>query len=195
MEEWDMVDKMPNMQTMMLQSAWWALVLVGLFAVIFGLFALLYTTLLIVVTVLLIGIFVLIWGVLYIMVGVAAKSEMKKSWPFYLLGLVGVILGLAMIVNPSFGFQLSMIILGLWAIIIGFMYGAVALAIKEDATARILMLIGAILAIVLGVLFIILPNDSAAAIMWLVGIFAILMGAMAIGMGIFYRPKAVKTAG
>ncbi|MEI6796506.1 MAG: DUF308 domain-containing protein [Methanomassiliicoccales archaeon] len=190
-----MVDKMPNMQTMMLQSAWWALVLVGLFAVIFGLFALLYTTLLIVVTVLLIGIFVLIWGVLYIMVGVAAKSEMKKSWPFYLLGLVGVILGLAMIVNPSFGFQLSMIILGLWAIIIGFMYGAVALAIKEDATARILMLIGAILAIVLGVLFIILPNDSAAAIMWLVGIFAILMGAMAIGMGIFYRPKAVKTAG
>jgi uncharacterized membrane protein HdeD (DUF308 family) len=186
---------MKNMQDMMFQRSWWAMILLGVVAIVFGLLALAYTVFVVFVAILLIGIFVLLWGVTYIMVGVTAKAEMKKAWPFYLMGILGVVVGFLMIVSPSFGFQLVMILLGIWAIIVGFLYGVIAFSVKDDKAGRALMLVAGILAIVLGVLFILLPNDSAQVIMWLVGVFAIVMGAIAIGMGIYYRPKQSRAAG
>jgi uncharacterized membrane protein HdeD (DUF308 family) len=187
-----MAENVPDVNAVMFMRNWWMMIAMGAVAVIFGIIALIYTTAAVNVIVILVGAFVFLWGIMAIIAGFAAKAVMAKAWPMYLIGIVGIIVGLIMISNTNIGLDLLMLYLGLWAIIMGILFGITAFSAKGNKWVRLLFFLGAIVAIVLGCIFIFDAKDSAQTLMVLVGIFLIIIGAVNLGTGIAGRPKAVK---
>lgn len=191
-----MAENVPDVQAVVFMRNWWLMLAMGALAVVFGIIALVYTTAAVNLIVVLVGIFVFLWGIMSIAAGFTAKAVMAKAWPYYLLGIVGIIIGIIMISNTAIGLDLLMLYLGIWAIITGILFGIAAFSAKDgNKWVRLLLFLGAVVAIILGCVFLFDSKDSAQTLMVLVGIFLIIFGAIQLGTGIAGRPKQVKLNG
>ena len=82
---------------------WWVGLLEGLVSILAGVAAILMPGMAAVTLVLLIGIWAIITGVLEIIAAVRLRREIENEWALGLSGVVSVIAGVIMIVNPGVG--------------------------------------------------------------------------------------------
>jgi uncharacterized membrane protein HdeD (DUF308 family) len=171
-----------------LAENWWLLLLRGLVSIAFGLIAFFWPDITLVALTYLFGIYAILDGV--VAIWAAFNAPLGGAGPRWWLGLSGVVsilAGIAAFAYTGMTMQVLLVIIALWAIIIGLVliWGAIELRrILDDAW--LLGLTGA-LSIAFGVILIAKPGAGAVALVWTIGWFAIVFGSLYIALAFRLR--------
>jgi uncharacterized membrane protein HdeD (DUF308 family) len=165
---------------------WWAVLLQGLLAIILGILFLVYPQRTVGVVVWLFGIYLLFAGVVSLVSIFVDRSNL--AWKL-IFGVLGVIAGGYLIVNPTTG---AVVVPTTIAIIAGFlalMMGAIMLLAAFRGGGWGAGILG-ILVIILGLLILGSPYVAAATLLYLLAFFAIVGGVILVYMAFIVRKEA-----
>jgi uncharacterized membrane protein HdeD (DUF308 family) len=166
-----------------LTRKWWAVALRGLLAIVFGIVALAFPGVTLVSLAIVFGAYAFVSGV-FAIVGAFGSRGREAVW-YVLEGILGIAVGIATFFFPGMTAQALVLLIGLWAILIG-IFEVVAgfeLPIERDW----LLVIAGMASIIFGVLVFIYPVSGALAIAWLIGIYALVFGVTMLVFGIRLR--------
>ncbi len=107
---------------------WWVLLLEGIVDIAAGVIAFLFPGLAAIVLVFMIAIWAIITGLLELVTAIRLRREITNEWALGLAGVVSIILGIIMIVNPGAGLIGLVWAIGGYAIIFGILM--IVLAIR-----------------------------------------------------------------
>lgn len=103
--------------------------------------------------------------------------KVTPNWKTRLLeGIISLVLGIVIILNPESAAAFLMIIIGAWAAIIGLVFIITFFARKTSQMVDVLNLTTGVISLVLGAIIIFNPFGSSRFIVVLVGIYAIIYG-------------------
>jgi len=124
------------------------------------------------------GILILISG-LFLVFGAFSYAKEGKNMFFWLLeGLVNLSLGIILIVEPTWLIQFILLIIGLWALILGVFQLYTGFANSTQFDKKNLMKINGLMALVIGAVLIFRPEMVAGWIIQLLGVLSILVGSI-----------------
>jgi uncharacterized membrane protein HdeD (DUF308 family) len=166
---------------------WWALVLRGILAIVFGILAWVWPGLTVVVLVALFGAFALVDGILALVAAFRAHERRREWWPFALEGVAGIGLGVLAFFWPDATAFALLYLIATWSMVTGVFEIAAAIRLRKVIRGELLLALAGVASIGFGVLVIIFPGAGAVAIVWAIGIYAILFGALLVGLGLRLR--------
>ena len=172
---------------------WWFLVINGLIAILFGIFLLFFDTDLIRILLIYIGIGGAVVGVILLLAAIRNIKKDKQAGMLLLESILTVIIGLVFLLFPTFSMKFILIIIGVWAVVLGVVQLAILINIKEKFPSKNILLFNGILTMVLGVMLFFDPVTTAGVLLKILGVFAILFGILMIYFG--FMLKTVKIAG
>ena len=166
----------------LLAQHWWAVGLRGLAAVIFGILALLWPGLTLIALIALFGAYALVDGVIAIFLAIRGR-ENHRNWGWLLVeGIVGVFIGVITFRWPGVTGLVLLAFIGAWAIITGIMEIFEAIELRRVIPNEWLLILSGAASVLFGLLLFLFPSTGALAIVWLIGIYAIIFGAMLLGL-------------
>ncbi|GII92899.1 HdeD family acid-resistance protein [Sinosporangium siamense] len=171
-------------------SSWWAILVRGIAAIVFGVLALIWPAITILTLVFLFGVFVLVNGVFAILGAIRGVSGDSRAW-LALSGVVGVLVGIAVLVWPGITTVVLLFLIALWAIVTGVLEIISAIRLREAIQQVPLLILAGIVSIVFGILMFVWPATGALALVWLIGIFAIVWGVILVVLS--SRVKKLRT--
>ena len=175
---------------MNLANHWWALVLRGVAAVIFGVLALLYPPGAIAALVVLFGAYALVDGIFNIVAAVRTPRGGQR-WGWLLFeGIVSVIAGLVTLFWPGPTALALILLIGSWSIVTGIAEIAAAIRLRKQIQGEWLLALSGVLSVAFGALIFVAPAAGAVAIAIWIGAYAIVFGALLIGLGVRLRSWA-----
>jgi uncharacterized membrane protein HdeD (DUF308 family) len=163
---------------------WWAIAVRGLVAVLFGIVCLFLTGATLVVLIAFLAAYLLIDGVFAIVAG--ARSG---SWLLGLEGALGIVAGALAFFYPGITALVLALLIAAWAIVTGIVEIAAAIGLRRVISNEWVLIVGGVLSIVFGVLIAVFPGAGLVAIIWLIGIYAILWGAVLLGLALRLRGR------
>ncbi|MQA96791.1 MAG: hypothetical protein GEV11_19905 [Streptosporangiales bacterium] len=104
----------------MLSRNWWAIALRGAIAIIFGVLALFWPGITVAVLVLLFGAYALVDGVFALISAFSGKNNAESRGLMALLGVLGILFGIATFVWPGITALALVFLIGAWAVVTGF---------------------------------------------------------------------------
>lgn len=99
----------------------WPVIVIGIAGILFGLFIVAFPGFSAIWLIVTIGLYAIVTGVLAIIHAIRLRKEIDNEWSMGLLGLIGIVFGLAMVIFPGAG-ALSLI----WVIAIYAILGGIA---------------------------------------------------------------------
>ena len=168
-------------------SNWWALVLRGLAAVIFGVLAFAWPHITLTVLVFLFGAYALVDGVLAIVAGVRTSTEYKRWWVLLIEGILSVIAGVFAFAVPGITALILLILIASWAIVTGAFEIGAAIQLRKHITGEWLLALAGIASVLFGFVLLFNPAAGAVAVVWIIGAYAIVFGALLLGLGFKLR--------
>jgi uncharacterized membrane protein HdeD (DUF308 family) len=167
-----------------LTSRWWVLVLRGVAAILFGILAFGAPTSGLLALVLVWGIYALADGVLAVTHSAQrGRSGERWGWLFF-EGLVGIAAGILTFTRPGLTAMALLIVIAVWAIVTGVAEIATAIRVRRYIRGEWMLALTGVLSIAFGVLLLAFPGSGALALVWLIGTYAIVFGALMIGLGL-----------
>jgi uncharacterized membrane protein HdeD (DUF308 family) len=176
------------------QKNWWFLTLNGVLLIIFGLLAVFNPKTTIENLMKFFGIVIIIAGVIFIILGSISSKEKKKNILLLAAGILNVILGILIMVFPESTLQITMRLIGIWAILVGLYQLISYLGMSKEQRSNSLYLLSCFFSIILGLIMIFVPLTTAAFITILIGLFALAAGIFLL-MASFGIRKALKAKG
>lgn len=169
---------------------WWLVLLRGLAAIAFGVLAFAWPGLTLLTLVLLYGAYALIDGVVALGTALTGGAERIATWWLILVGIAGIAAGILTFVWPGGAALVLTLFVGAWAIVhgVGEIMGAIQLR-KEIDNEWLLILAGA-LSVLFGAFVMIAPAAGALSLVWMIGAYAILFGALLVGLSLRLRRYA-----
>jgi uncharacterized membrane protein HdeD (DUF308 family) len=165
---------------------WWLILLRGVVALLFGILALISVQFVLLFLVYLFGAYVLLDGIMAIIVSLQERRSASGWWVVFLLGIVGVIVGLLCFIHPGNVALLIFYLVAIWLIISG-LFGIISAFALRAAGAEWLLVVVGVISIIVGIVFFIHPTSSILSIVWLLGIFALVYGIVQIVRAIQLR--------
>lgn len=162
---------------------WWAYILRGVIAIGFGVLALLSPTWGLAVLVALFGLWALLEGVTSFMTGLRSRRSSRNWWLDLLEGVASIAAGILALLFPGFAFEILLLLIGLWAIVIGVFQVYLAIRLRDEIEGELWLGLAGLAAILFGVATLLFPAGSALSIVWLIAAFAIAFGALLVVMG------------
>lgn len=148
----------------------------GILAIIFGLVALFYPG----ITLAALGIYfaiTLIVGGSSLIFGAIKNRNMDRRWKMYLLeGVVGILIGLIILIRPEVVATVFVTVMGIWALIIGFIFLFTFFRSHLAAWSNTFVLVVSIISLLTGFIIILNPFESTRIITVLIGIYALVYG-------------------
>ncbi len=176
-----------------LSRNWWAVALRGLAAILFGLAALFIPAVTLAALVLLFGAYAIVDGVLALVAAVRA-AERHARWSTLLTeGLVGVAIGVVTFAWPAVTALGLLYLIAFWAIATGIAEIMAAIRLRREIAGEWVMGVAGALSIVFGALLAVFPGAGILAVVWLVGVYAVLFGALLIGLAVRLRAQRPTT--
>lgn len=111
------------------------------------------------------------------------KKNILKNPIFILEGLLNLILGIVMFLNPNLILHFVMLLIGIWTIIIGLVQIIYFFKIKSVLKTGYYILVGGILFLLLGFLITFYPEFIVSTVAIIVGIIIILTGIILVYLG------------
>lgn len=166
-----------------LTQKWWAVVLRGIVAILFGIVALVYPGATLLSLAVVFGAYAFISGVFAIIAAFGIRGR-EAVW-YVLDGILGIAVGLATFFFPGITAQALVVLIALWAILIGVfqIIAGFELPIKRDW----MLVIAGIASIVFGVLVLVYPVSGALAITWIIAVYALVFGISMVVFGFRLR--------
>ncbi len=122
------------------------------------------------------GIIILLSG-LFLVFGAFSYAKQGKNMFFWLVeGLINLSLGVILIVNPSWLLEFLLILIGLWALILGLFQLYTGFVNAKQIKNSTLLKINGLAALVIGLVLLFKPDMVASFIIQLLGVISILIG-------------------
>lgn len=156
----------------------------GIVAVIFGLCAAIWPSVARSTLLYFFGIFFVVNGLVGIIAALLVRQEFPLWWLQVAAGVASILLGIAVIIRPSF-----VLLLAIWAIITGIFELAVVIGHRGVQPASLPLAAGVIL-IILGAFFFVANSLGALlAIIWVIGLYTLVYGGALILRAWLFHPR------
>jgi uncharacterized membrane protein HdeD (DUF308 family) len=132
------------------------------------------------------GAYVLLDGILAIIVSLQERRSSTGWWVLFVLGIVGIVVGVLCFIHPGNVALLIFYLVGIWLIISGIIGILSAFTLRAAGGEGLLVVVG-IISIVVGIIFVIHPTSSILTLVWLLGVFALIYGIIQIVRAIQLR--------
>jgi len=174
---------------MIFTTKWWALVLRGIAAIVFGLFAFFLPGITVGALIILFAAYALVDGVFSIAAAIN-RTDRSGHWGAMLLrGILGILASVAALTLPSMTALILLYLIAAWAIVTGIVEISAAIQLRKIITGEWMLVIAGILSILFGVGLIAYPGPGILAVVWLIGTYAVVFGAVMVGLGISLRAR------
>jgi uncharacterized membrane protein HdeD (DUF308 family) len=170
----------------LLSRNWWLLALRGVAAIIFGVMAFVWPGTTIAVLVILFGAYAVADGILAIAAALSNAAGQRRG-SILLQGVVSLVIGIATFVWPNLTALTLIYLIAVWAIAIGFLQLVVAIELRRELSNEWLLILSGIASIIFGVLVIIFPGAGALSVVWMIAAYAVLIGALLLGLSFRVR--------
>ena len=177
------------MDPTVLSRNWWAIALRGVAAIIFGVLTFVMPGITLAVLVLLFGAYAIVDGVLTL-VAVARGQVSHRDVPRWMLvleGIVSIAAGLVAFVWPGLTTLALVYLIGAWAIVTGVLEVVAAVRLRRQIENEWWLGLSGALSIVFGVLVMSAPGAGALAMVFWIGAYAIVFGALLVGLAFRLR--------
>ena len=174
------------------RKIWIFAIIRGVIGILFGLIALFAPIATALVLAIVIGVYAIVDGVFDIVEAIRHRGSSSMVFRI-VLGVVSILFGIVVLVWPGMSLGILVIMVGIWAIIIGVLQIVSSVghrAVPNSGWAW--GIAGGALAILFGVLVLIWPDTGLVTIIWIIGIWAIVWGIVFILLGVQLR-KAART--
>ena len=169
-----------------LAGTWWTLLLRGIAAVLFGLAALFWPSLTLFLLIFFFAFYTLIDGVLAIVAGIRGSQEGRR-WLVLAEGVLGVLMGFAVLFWPGMTAVVLLFLISAWAIFTGLLKVIMAIVYRREVENEWLMALSGVLSVLLGVFLAVQPGVGLLSLVWLIGIYALIFGVALIVLGFMAR--------
>jgi uncharacterized membrane protein HdeD (DUF308 family) len=173
--------------TLSLARNWWALVIRGLVAIAFGLVTLAWPGITIGALVLLFGVYSLMDGVFSLVGAIRAMRSHERWGALVFEGIAGVVAAVITVFWPAITALALVYIIAAWALVTGCMEIVAAVRLRQYISGEWLLALGGVASIIFGIVAIVVPLVGALAIALIIGIYALVFGAILIGLGFRLR--------
>ncbi|KFE67821.1 HdeD family acid-resistance protein [Hyalangium minutum] len=172
---------------MTLANRWWTLALRGIAALAFGVLTFISPGSSLLALVFLFGAYALVDGVLNL--GMAlVRSNDGQSWGSLIFeGAVGILVGVLTIAWTRITALALLLLIAFWALITGAAEVAAAIRLRKQIKGEWLMALSGVLSIAFGVLLLVAPAAGALAVILWIGAYAIIFGALMLGLSLRLR--------
>ncbi len=167
-----------------LAGNWWALALRGVAAVVFGVLAFVVPAISLAGLVLLFGAYAIVEGVFNL---VAAMRGVDRWWTLLIEGLVSIAAGIISFAWPGLTALALVYVIAAWAIVTGVFDVVAAVRLRARITNEGWLIAAGVLSVVFGLLVALFPGPGALAIVFWIGAYAIVFGAMLVGLAFRLR--------
>lgn len=170
---------------------WWAVALRGAVAILFGLLALIWPSITLIVLVALFGAYALVDGIIglgtaFLGGGDRSRDRSRRGW-LIVEGIAGIILGVVTFAWPGITALVLLWVIAAWALATGVLEIVAAIRLRYEIEGEWLLAVSGVLSILFGILLIVWPAAGALALVVLIGIYAIVFGAVLVGLGLRLR--------
>lgn len=167
-----------------LAENWWLLLLRGIVAIIFGVLAFIWPGVTLAVLVLLYGAFALVDGAFALAAAIMGKGGMGLRWWLAIVGLLGIAVGVLTFLWPGITALVLLVFIAVWSIMIGIFQIIGAVQLRKEIENEWLLIFAGLMSVVFGILLLIWPGAGLLALVWLIGAYAVLYGALLIGLSL-----------
>jgi len=101
------------------RKVWWVLLLEGIAGIVVGLFAFIWPGLTAVVLLIFIAVWAILTGILEIGAALQLRKQFKGEWALLLTGILSILIGLILMINPGAGVLAVVWLIGIYAILFG----------------------------------------------------------------------------
>jgi uncharacterized membrane protein HdeD (DUF308 family) len=174
------------------KKIWIFAVIRGALAIIFGLIALFAPIATSIALAIVIGVFAIVTGVFDIIEAIRHRGSSSMVLRI-VLGAVSILFGILVLVWPGISLAILVIMVGIWAIIIGILQ--IMTSVRHRAvpdSGWVWGIIGGALSVLFGILVLVWPGIGLVTIIWIIGIWAIVWGITLLVLGFKLR-KAART--
>jgi uncharacterized membrane protein HdeD (DUF308 family) len=181
------------MDPTVLSRNWWAIALRGVAAIIFGVLTFVMPGITLAVLVLLFGAYALVDGI-FTLVAVARGQAVDRGEPRWMLvleGVVSIAAGLVAFLWPGLTTLALVYLIGAWAIVTGVLEVVAAVRLRQQIENEWWLGLSGALSIVFGVLVMAAPGAGALAMVFWIGAYAIVFGALLVGLA--FRLRSVRS--
>jgi len=166
-----------------LAENWWLFLVRGIAAIAFGILAFIWPGITLLSLTLVFAAYALIDGICALWSAIAGRSgELVPRWWLAVVGIAGVLAGLAAFLYPGMTALILLFFIAGWAIVIGVLQIWGAIQLRKEIEGEWLLALNGLLSIGFGFLVMAWPGAGALAIVWIIGWYAILAGCLSIGL-------------
>jgi uncharacterized membrane protein HdeD (DUF308 family) len=167
---------------------WGWIVARGVAGIIFGLCALFVPGITWVVLMSLFAAYALIGGIAAIVTALSRETRADRPWGLLLVnGILGIAVAAAWVLWPAAASLAFIYVVGVWAIVSGILEIGTAIRLRKTIKGEWMLALAGVLSIALGVIMWLWPLAGALALVWWIGAYAIVFGALIIGVGLHMR--------
>jgi uncharacterized membrane protein HdeD (DUF308 family) len=172
-----------------LAKNWWMLLLRGVAAIIFGGLALAWPGMTLLTLILFYGAFALADGVLAIVAAITGGTLAPRWW-LAIVGLLGIAAGLLTFLMPGVTALVLLYLIAGWAIATGVFQIAGAIRLRKEIDNEWFLILCGVVSVLFGVAMFMAPGAGALALIWVIGIYAIIVGALLVGLSFRLKKHA-----
>lgn len=173
--------------TLVLANNWWSLLLRGLLALLLGVLTLAWPGITVGALVLLFGAYAFLDGVMSI-VGAVTASRGHQRWALLVAeGVVGILAAIATFAWPAITLLMLIYVIASWSIVTGVLEIMAAVRLRKSISGELFLALAGAASILFGIMLMSFPVAGALVIGIWVGVYALIFGAMLIGLGLRLR--------
>lgn len=186
--------RVPVIDVDMLARNWWLFLLRGIAGIAFGLITFFAPGISLAALVLLFGAYALADGVFAIWSAIRRHGE-DRWWVLLLQGLLGIAAAAVTLLWPGITALALLFVIAAWALVTGVLEIAVAIRLRKAITNEWLLVLSGIASVVLGVLLVLNPAVGALVVVLWIGAYALVSGALLVGLSFRLRRELKRATG
>lgn len=173
---------------------WWLLVLRGVLLIIFGIIALINPGVTFAVLLIWFSAYLIIDSVFTLISVFRNWQTQEDKWLMVLEGVLGIILGILIYRSPETYAVFTVLLMAFWAIFAGVTRIGLAIQLRKEIEGEWWLALSGVLSILFGIIIIGRPAIGISTLIFFIAIFAILIGAALIMLGLRVRKLKDKVA-
>ena len=160
------------------QKNWWVLTINGILAILFGSITLFDSEVMMKSISIYFGLLILIGGILVLLGAFDHKRKNEKYNMLFAEGVIMAVIGILIMVFPLQTLKLFLILIGIWAFLLGMLKIYIAISIGKALEYRYALFIGGVIFSGIGLHFLIDPAWTAGYMLKIFGVIFIVIGMM-----------------
>lgn len=168
-------------------SNWWFLALNGVIAILFGLLLLFFPKEAIETMVFYFGLVVLLSGLVMLLMGIKQIRADKKAGMLLFESVLTIAIGAIIMFFPQHSLEFFLIVIGVWAIILGVVQLILVVNAKGNLAGKNLFLFNGLITLAVGILLFFKPYALATFVVTILGVFSLLFGSILIYFAFAFR--------